>query len=149
MQPARALWEQISTLLSADTTYLANAAAMKVALVKATFVPGLDTVLANLTLAAFTGSTPLSCGTGTQLVFYDPLTNTRVIEVKAPAGGFHWACTVTPAPAETIYGIALTDNAGAVLIGTMLLPTPITISAAGQGLDVANIRLSFNLNSPN
>jgi hypothetical protein len=149
MQPSRQLYEQVSTLLAADTTLLASATAMHVHLVAATFVPSLDLAIGTLTFATFTGSTAINAGTGAQLVFYDPTTNLRVIEIKTPAGGWHWACTATPTPAQTIYGFALTDNADAVLLASALLPTPITISAAGQGIDILPMQLRFPLNSPN
>lgn len=53
-----------------------------------------------------------------------------------------------PGSPETIYGYYVTDNADAVLLGSALLDTPVTISASGQGLDIANIKLRFRTNSP-
>jgi hypothetical protein len=148
MTPSRTIYEEISTLLSADTATLAAVTAMKVSLVVVAFAPSLDLVLSSLTLASFTGSTPLSAGTGTQTVYYDPTSGLRLIEILQPAGGWTWTCTATPSPAQTVYGVVLTDHTGATLYGSMLLPTPIPISAAGQGLNVDALTFSFLLTSP-
>jgi hypothetical protein len=121
---------------------------MKVALVAAPFSPSLDTDLSALTLATFTGSTPLSAGTGTQVVYYDPVSGLRSIEIKSPAGGWNFLCTVDPASAETIYGAILVDNAEAVLWASFLLPTPISINAAGQAVVLDPLIFQFPLNSP-
>jgi hypothetical protein len=148
MQPTRALWESQADLVAADTTKLAAATALHVHLAKAPVTPSLDSVIGDLTEATFTGSAALAVTTGTQTVYYDMATGKRVVELKEPAGGWHWQCTVTPGAAETIYAVYLTDNADAVLYGIMLLATPITISAAGQGLDVGFIQFAWNTNSP-
>lgn len=149
MIPTSVISEQIVDLLAADTTTLAPALnGCKVHLIKAPFTPGPTTDLASLTPATFTGSTPLVAGTGTQQVFVDPVTSLRILQLLEPAGGWHWACTVDPSPSETIVGYCVTDNAGTTTYGSALLPAPITINAAGQGIDLPQIRFTFTNNSP-
>lgn len=98
MQPNRALWEAIQDLIAADTGTLAAASAMHVHLAAANFNPTLDLALGTLVEATFTGSAALNCGTGTQPTYYDMVEGFRVVELKEPAGGFHWTCTATPVP---------------------------------------------------
>lgn len=148
MQVGRALWESIQDLVAADTAFLAAAAANKVHLVIASFVPSLDLDPTTLTLATFTGSAALSAVIGVQDVFYDPLTGTRAILVKSPAGGWTWNCTVTPGAPETVYGWVMKDNAGTGLVGSGLLTTPVPISTAGQGVIVPEIRIDFSTSNP-
>lgn len=145
MIATNALILDMVTLLADDVATLAAVAGMKLHLAKNSFVPGPGLTLASLQEATFTGSAAKVAGTGNQTVFVDPLTSAFNIEVLEPAGGWHWNCTVDPAPAETIFGVYLTDNAGAVLYASQLLPAPVTISAAGQGLDFANARLALTL----
>lgn len=148
MQPSRALYNSIPASAAADTAFLAAVAAMHVHLAAANFTPDLDIDVASFVEATFTGGGPLDAGTGTQTVFYDVATGLLTIEILEPAGGWHWDCTVTPGSPETIYGIYVTDNADAVLIGCQLFDVPLTISAAGEGLDVDKIQLRFLLTSP-
>lgn len=149
MQPTRLIYEALSDLLAADPATLASVAAMHVHLIKANFVPALGLAWDPTKEADFTGATAIDAGTGTQGVFYDPATNLRVIELKEPAGGWQWICTADPTPAQTIYGFQVTDNTDTDLYGAELFNTPITISAAGQGLDIPYIRFRFLLTSPN
>lgn len=148
MIPSRELFEAMIDAMAADTAYLAAATAMHAHLVVSNFVPSQTTALADLDLATFTGSAPKSAGTGAQSVFLDALTNQMVIQLKEPAGGWTWVCTANPAEPETVYGIAMTDTANAVLLGTLLLAEAVTISASGQGFSVPDIRLRFATNSP-
>jgi len=148
MIPARSLWQSIIDRAAADTAYLASIAAMHVHLAQAAFVPGLDLSLASLVEATFTGGADLNVGTGTQQVMFDVPTGFQIITLLEPAGGWTWECTVAPSPAQTIYGWYVTDNADAVLIGSGLLPAPVTISQVGHGLTIPRITLSFPETSP-
>lgn len=147
MFPMRALREQIGTLLAADATTLAPAVnGNKIALIAANFTYDETLTIASLTFASFTGSAPLVLGTGAQNVGDDPASGEQVIALLLPAGGLRWTCTVAPVPPQTIYGYALTDNAGAVLLAVKQLPTAIAISAVGQQivLDPAEIAILLN-----
>lgn len=148
MVPSQSLFDSMVALLAADTAGLANATANKVSLVVGSFVPALNLSLGSLTLASFTGSTALAAGTGTQQVFVDPISNLKCIQIKEPAGGWNWICTVTPDPSQTIYGWVLTNGAIDTLLAAGLLASPIPISLSGQGLSIPYLRLFFNNNSP-
>lgn len=128
------LLDALVNLLAADTATLANAAALHLHLAMAPFTPAVNLVVAGMTEATFTGAGAKSAGVGAQGVFVDPVSGLRTILILEPAGGWQWQCTVTPAPAQSIYGVYLTDNADAVLLGSELFAQPIVISAAGQGI---------------
>lgn len=148
MQPTRALWRSGADLMAADTTKLAAATAMHAHLAAAPFTPNLDMVLGDFTEATFTGSAALSLGTGTQPIFYDAETGLLTINLEDPAGGYVWTCTVTPGAPETIYGIYLTDNADAVLLGAEAFANPQIIAEAGQGISHGSLQLQFSFDSP-
>lgn len=148
MIPAIELANAIVDAAAADTAYLAAATAMKVFPVVSNFVPSRSLDIGDLTLATFTGGGAKLAGTGAQDVFHDPLTAMRTIQIKSPAGGWTWECTAAPAEPETVYGFIVTDNAGAVLIGSGLLPTPVQIADVDDGFSVPYIRLAFNNSSP-
>lgn len=148
MKPSRELWQSMVVAASADVAYLAAAAAMKVHLAAAAFVPSLDLLLASLTEATFTGGAAKLAGAGVQQVQFDVATGFQMIQILEPAGGWTWECTADPPAPETIYGWYLTDNASAVLLGSGLLDAPLTIDGAGDALTVARITLSFAETSP-
>jgi len=144
MLPMKDLRLKFGELLAADTTTLAQAAnANVIALVKADFNLNEELEVADLTLATFTGSTPLAGGLGTPNVGNDPLTGEQVITLEDPAGGWRWECTVDPAPAETIYGYALLNQALTEVWCAQKFSTPMTISEAGQEITIgaATIRM--------
>lgn len=143
MLPMTALRTALGDLLAADVPTLAPVAANKIALVAAAFAPAEDLVLADLTLATFTGSAPKAGAAGAQQVGNDPGTGDQVITIIAPIGGWRFECSVTPGAPETIYGFALTNNAGTVLLGCALLPVPVTISLATDFLDLGAVTITF------
>jgi hypothetical protein len=147
--PTTAVLQQIADLLAADATTLAPAAdACHVHLAMAPFTPSADLLLAGLTEADFDGHTALNAGIGPQESYTDPVTGLRIVQLLEPAGGWHWVTSgVTNLP-ETIYGYYVTDNANAVLYGSALLPTPVTLNAVGQGIDLPYVRLTFLSGSP-
>jgi len=148
MIPSRDLWQSIIDAAAADTAFLASATAMHLHLAAAPFTPSLDLVLGSLTEATFTGGADKNAGTGAQTVLFDVSTGFEMIQILEPVGGWTWLCTVTPGAPETIYGWYLTDTADAVLLGSGLLPDPVTIEAAGQGLTIPRVTLSFPESSP-
>lgn len=148
MIPSQSVADAMVALLAADTATLANATPNKVALVASSFTPSRALALGAITLATFTGSTPLSAGSGTQQVFTDPVTGLKLIQVKEPAGGWNWICSATPTLPETIYGWVLLVNDLSAILGSGLLDTPIPVAASGQGLSIPYIRMSFTNNSP-
>lgn len=146
MLPMKAIRLALGEALAADATSLAPAAdANKIALIASDFVLDETLVIGDLTLATFTGSTPLLGAIGTQLAGVDPLTGEQIITIKEPAGGYRWECTAAPGAPETIYGFALVDNAGTGLLAVELLPEPITIAAVGDQIDIGNATLRMVL----
>lgn len=145
MLPMIALREALGTLLAADVATLAPVAANKIALIAAAFANDENLVLGSLVFATFTGSAPKAGAAGAQGVGNDPATGQQIITILAPVGGWRFVCTVAPGAPETIFGFALTDSAGAVLLGAELLPVPITITLAGDEIDLGAIPITFVL----
>lgn len=144
MTPTNILLDQLATLLATDPTQLAPVAdACHIHLIKAPFTPGPLSDFTTMTAADFTGSTAKSAGVGAQQHFWDPVTSRRVVQLVEPAGGWHWQASAAPTPAQTIYGIAVTDHADLVTYGSALLTSPVTIANIGDAVDIANVRLSF------
>lgn len=144
--PMQAVRLQLGALLAADTTTLAPAvSANKIALINAAFTPTENMTIGSLSFATFTGSSPKVGAAGTQGVGIDPATGEQLITILAPAGGWRFVCTVAPATPETIFGFALTDNAGAVLLGVELLPNPITIAVVNDEIDLGAVAMTFVL----
>ena len=143
MLPMKALRLALGELLAADVTLLAPVAANKIALVSAAFALTESIVIGGLTLATFTGSTPKAGAAGSQQAGVQSLTGQQVITILAPAGGWRWECTATPGVPETIYGFALIDDAGAVVLAAAVLDTPVTIAAIGDFIDLGAVSMQF------
>src|SRR5262245_32614929 len=149
MTPTSTILDKIATLLQNDATTIAHATlAVKVHLAKAAFVPGPGLTVGSFTEANFTGATAKLGATGAQQEFNDPATGNRIVQLVEPAGGWHWQATDNLQLPQTIYGFYVTDNGSTVVYGSQLLPQPITITAAPDGVDIAQVRFAFNPNSP-
>jgi hypothetical protein len=137
---------QLGVLLAADATTLAPATLVNnIALIALAFSLSEGIVIGDLTLATFTGSTPLGGAVGGQQVGNDPLTGEQVVTIKEPLGGWRWICTTAPALPETIFGYALLDNANAVVLGVAVLPVPITITSVNDEINLGAVKLRVNL----
>lgn len=136
MLPTIAVRSQAAILLAADATTLAPATdANKLALVMEPFTPSEDLAIGDLTLATFDGSTPIAVGVGTQPTGFDPSNKDLLIDLKPPVTGFRWETTgVTNLP-QTIYGVALINDAGDLLLATERFPVAITLNAINQRID--------------
>ena len=143
MVPTQVILDEIQTLLATDVATLAAAAAKHVHLIKAPFTPGPQTALSGLTPADFTGSTAKNAASGNQQQFNDPITVQLVVQLVEPLGGWHWQATDAVNLPQTIFGFVVTDLANAVTFGSALLDTPVQLLAAGDAVDVGNIRFSF------
>jgi hypothetical protein len=143
MLPMRALRLKLGTLLAADVPTLAPVAANKIALLNAPVAITENLVLAGLSFATFTGSAPIAGAAGPQGVGNDPATGDQIITILTPVGGWRFVCTVTPIAPEVIYGFALTDNAGAVLLGAQLLTSPVSIAAIADEIDLGAVPITF------
>ncbi len=135
MKPVKALARTISTLLAADTTYLASATAMKVGLITANVAPTLNTLMADLTISVATGLVALAGVSGAQNESIDPVTGELLVEVKPPAGGFRWETPAGFTGPTIVYGFALGNGAMTVLLGTLMLDTPITLNDENQTIN--------------
>lgn len=144
MLPIKSIRLALGELLAADIPTLAPATANKIALVIANFVPTETLVVGDLTLADFDGATPIAGATGAQQAGVDPATGEQLVTIKPPAGGYRWETTgVTNLP-QTVYGYALLDNAGTGLLATALLPTPVTLDAVGQEINIGEVTIAIN-----
>jgi hypothetical protein len=144
MQPSQALLNRLGALLAADATTIAPASGgVKVHLAQNAFTPSLSLVLASLTEASFTGYAALLGAVGAQQNFQDPSSSNGIVQIVEPLGGWHWATTASTGLPQTIYGYYLTDNGTANLYAAALFTTPITLTASGQGVDIAQVRLAI------
>lgn len=142
MIPTQLFLNTIAALLAADPSGFADPTTfLKVSLVMNAFTPGPTLVLADMTVATFVTSTPLHAHDDTPLSYTDPNTGEEIVEANAPIGGWHWQATATTNLPQTIYGWFVTDHTGANLLGAELLPTPVTLSAVGQGFDIDAVRI--------
>lgn len=144
MIPTRTLEVTVRELLATDDTMLADPLdAPLVTLIAAPFTPSSDTDLGDLTPATFNGSTPKSATAGDQQAFYDPVLGVDVVQLLEPAGGWTWECAVAPASQETIYGYAVTNQAGTTTYGSDVFDTPVAIIDAGDAVSIPAVRLNI------
>jgi len=140
MLPTKAVRLQLGELLAADTTTLAPATANEIVLIKEPFVPTETLAIGDLVVADFDGSTPIAGETGAQQVANDPATGDQIITIKEPLGGWRWETTgVTNLP-QTIFGFALLDNTLADLYAVETLATPVTLTDAGQEINIGTAK---------
>lgn len=143
MIPLLAIREKAMQLLAADATTLAPVAnGNKVALVMDAFTPSETLTIGELTMATFTGATPLTAGVGAQPEGLDPNTNDAIITIPPPAGGWRWETTDAVNLPQTIHGYCLLDNALAVLFAAELLSSPITLNGANQVIQLPAVTLT-------
>ena len=144
MLPMKAVRLALGELLAADAATLAPASDPNaMALIINNFAPSEDLVAADLDLATFTGSTPIPGATGAQNVGIDPVTLAQVIEIKPPIGGYRWEATDGVDLPQTIYGYGLFNEALSTVLAVQALPTPITLTEAGQFIDIDSATLTF------
>lgn len=146
MFPTQATFIDMLNKLAASTATLSKTAGSEnvLALVVGNFAPSRALTAGALTLAAFTGSTPLEVTAGTQQVGRDPAVNLWFIELIPPAGGWYWECSVAPGDPVTVYGVALLDSTLATLYGSQLLDTPVTIAAVSDAVALGPVRFYEN-----
>lgn len=144
MIPTKALLDSMAVSLSTDAAFLAEVALVEVILLKAPFVPLPSTLIADLTLADFDGYAAIPVSSATAQVFTDPNTGEQIIQLVEPAGGWHWETTGNTNLPQTIYGFGVTNDAGTDLWGSDLLPAPIILTAAAQGVDIDQVRFRLS-----
>lgn len=144
MLATRFLRDNAMVLLAADPATLAPVAnAIYLALVKTNFAPSEGLVLADITLADFTGSTAIGVTVGAQPEGFDPATDASIIDLSPPVGGFRWVTGDVVHLPQTIYGYVLLNHAKTIVWGSALLVNPLVLSLAAQVVDIGDVRLSL------
>lgn len=144
MDAPKTIVQAMLDLLAQDTATFSQAAdALKVKLVSADFVFDDTMVPGDFTLATFTGSAAKLVALNDQEVGYDPLTQTRFMQLIPPIGGWYYECTVAPDPTQTIYGAIVTTNDGVTLLGVEKLEVPVVIADVGDSVTLPPLRLSL------
>jgi hypothetical protein len=139
---------RIATLLAGDTTTLAQAASANyVVLVVNPFTPAPNTDFTGLTEATFTGYAALAAGLNAQVVYFDPITGTRVVEIIPPVGGWQYTSSADTSPPQVVYGFCLVNHAKAVTYGSQLLPAPVTIAHNGDGVNLGAVQFKLTPNA--
>lgn len=140
MIPTKAIEDALANDLAADTTTLAVATFLDVALVSAPFTPGPSLTTADLTLVTAAGLAAKTTTSAVIVVARDPVTGDYLIIIPAPTGGWNYIAGGAGLPL-TIYGAAVMDHAdNSKLYGAVLFPTPIVINAAGQLIDLDEVQ---------
>jgi hypothetical protein len=144
--PMIAVRLQLGNLLSTDTTTLDQATNQnEIVLISAPFAASENLTMAGLTVLTTSWALSLKQPLGACLVGTDPVTNQQLVTIPTPAGGWRWIVAGGTLIPVTIYGYALTTKAQAALLGVQLLPTPITLTANGQQIDLGEVTLRFVL----
>jgi len=145
MQPSQNFLHSIAAALAADTTWLAEATPfVSLHLAQNDFNPNLQMTLADLTECTFTGYAAINAASAATQTFYDPTTLEDVIQVREPAGGWHFACSGTPSPAQQVTGWYLTDSGATKLIGCQRFEETILITSVLQAVDVDQVRFQLS-----
>jgi hypothetical protein len=143
MLPMKALRLGIGDDFAASAFLSQAANENTISLVKDPFVAEETLVAADLTYADFDGGTPKDVGLNDQLVGIDPVTGDQRVTLIEPVGGWRWETSgVTNLP-QTIYGFALRDAAGTTLLAVETLATPITLTEAGQEINLGTVKFDF------
>jgi len=151
MLPTQVLWDAMVNQIGSTTVtfdaLLANQGHFW--LVKTPFTPGLALSLNTADAkATFPGTTPLTNTGGAIPALIDPLTGRLVLRLNLPADGLVWICSTDPSEPETIYGMVFSDSSTTFnsphALASCLLPEPVTISNAGQYVEVDDSEFTFN-----
>jgi hypothetical protein len=146
MLPMQAVRTQLGALLAADVTTLAPVAANQAALIIAPFSPSEQLTVSSLTLGSTNGLAPKACATGSAEVAIDPTSQAQLITLVPGSGsGFRWVTSGSWTAPITVYGVALIDSTGAVLLAVEQFAQPITVSASGYQIDADPLQMVFVL----
>lgn len=144
---ARSVSAGMASYLAADVGTLAPVAdPIKIGLITELFVPSCDLLIADVTISALPGLAPIAGVVGPQHESLDPVTGENIVEVKEPLGGFRWETPGDFVGIVTVYGYALTNNAGTILYGTQLVNPPLALIAPNQALSAGPFQFRFDVN---
>lgn len=143
MTPTTVLTQAMLDLLAADGATLSPAAGaeLQVKLVASAFTPNFNLLPADITLATFTGSTPIAITAGDQEVGYDPTEGEEFIQFIPPEGGWYWEATAPVPDGERIYGAVVTNFAGTTIYASMLLSPSVLVMNTGDSVVVGVMRI--------
>lgn len=113
------------------------------ALITAPFALTETTVATDLTLASFSGSTPIAVETGVMTVVQDPNTLEWIMILAAGTPPFMWTLGGAPGAPVTIYGYALLSPALDRVFALAQFPTPITLTAPSQFINIEPVEFRF------
>ena len=147
MLPMKALRLKFGTALAADSASLAPAVTgNNLKLYKADFVEDEALTAASLTEATFDGYAAIVGSTGAQLTGVDPVTNEQLVTIKEPIGGWRWTVSgITDLP-QTIYGFGLQITGAGALLAVERFDQPITLTEAGQEIEISNAKIRIVTN---
>jgi len=131
-------------VIAADTTTFANSDRIQVQLIASPFTEVVDLDMGTLVNPTNSGISGRKEGSGAGDVTIDPISGERLIDVPAPAGGWRWETTSVFAGNETIYGYAICIGDGGNPLAVEHFDEPIEVTAAGQVIDIARVRLRLN-----
>jgi len=140
MIPSRFLLANLFTAMAAETVSLNLAANFsKIALILNDFSPSDSLNILDLTLGAADGLAPKLLTTGAQESSEDPLTGDRLVELKAPAGGWRFEATGDFDPPKVVYGYCLVNNDADIVLAVHKFEEEITLTLSGQAIDLGNV----------
>lgn len=128
--------------IGADTATLGAGTDLVVHLAVAPFTPGPNLTLGDLTEATFTGYGSLG-SSSIATVGRDPATGAYVITLPDPAGGWRFKATATVSPPQTASGWYVVNSDSGALVMADLLPTPITLTGAGDEVILGTVNASL------
>jgi hypothetical protein len=140
--PHQNIIDSVPGLIAADTAFLGVAAVKHVHLIKEAFTPSPAINFPPTKVATFDGYATLNAASGSQQSFTDPVSGNQIVQLIEPLGGWHWLTTGGTNLPQTIYGYFVTDLADAVTLGCGILDTPVILTATGQAIDIAQIRIT-------
>jgi len=139
MIPSRHTLTVINDSLATSSVFWNNDPQTIIALVVSPFVAGPDLDLSSLTLASFTGSTPIDIPVAPQLQILDNQSGRVGVMMKEPVGGFKWICTAPPDDPQTVYGWIIFNDDDDLLFFSDVLPVPIVIAAVGNAVELTAV----------
>jgi len=139
MTPMQATRLSLGESLAANTVLFPVATPPEAILFKNNVALTEDLVVADLDLADFDGYAPIPSDAPPFSAAIDPVSGDQIVTIDEPAGGWRWETSgVTNLP-QTIYGFGLTNGAGTVLHAAALLDDPVTLTAAGQEINLGSL----------
>lgn len=139
--------DTIAPLLGADVGVLAEATPfVALRLAKTAFSESVNLVIGDMDEADFDGYSALHGASAATQVFIDPVTGLWTLQVREPAGGWHWVTTGLTNLPQTIFGYYLTDSGGTDLWGVHRFSDAeeVLLQIVGQGVDVPSARFALN-----